>query len=83
MDTRILIPIITVVVAFIVVAAVMITRSRESKHLKQQFGPEYDRTVKMHGDPRHAEAVLLEREKRVEFARYSQHKRVLKRSGAG
>lgn len=66
MDTRILIPIIIVVVALLVVAAIMITRSRKSKHLKEQFGPEYDRTVQMQGNPRHAEFVLLEREKRVE-----------------
>jgi hypothetical protein len=66
MDTRILIPVIVVVVAAIVVAAIVITQRRRSAHLKEQFGPEYDRTVKMHGDARHAEAVLVEREKRVE-----------------
>jgi hypothetical protein len=66
MDTRILIPVIVVVIALIVVAAIVITQRRRSTHLKEQFGPEYDRTVKMHGDARHAESVLLEREKRVE-----------------
>jgi hypothetical protein len=66
MDTRILIPIIAILVAAIILVAVVITRRRKSEHLKQHFGPEYDRTVQMHGDSRHAEAVLLEREKRVE-----------------
>lgn len=66
MDTRILIPLIVVVVAAIIVAAIVITQRRRRAHLKEQFGPEYERTVKMHGDARHAEAVLLEREKRVE-----------------
>lgn len=66
MDSKILIPVIIVVAAFIVIAAVLIIRQRKSKHLKQQFGPEYDRAVAQHGDARHAEAVLMDREKRVE-----------------
>jgi hypothetical protein len=66
MDTRILIAIIVAVVALFIVAAVIITRQRKSKHLKEQFGPEYDRAVEQHGNARHAEAVLIDREKRVE-----------------
>jgi hypothetical protein len=66
MDPRILIPGIMVVAALIVIAAVLITRQRKSTHLKQQFGPEYDRAVEQHGNARHAEVILLEREKRVE-----------------
>src|ERR1035437_582040 len=66
MDPKILIPVIIVVAALIVVIAVLITRQRKSKHLKQQFGPEYDHAVVQHGDARHAEAVLIDREKRVE-----------------
>ena len=66
MDTRTLIPVIVVVVALIVVAAIILSRRRKSQQLKEHFGPEYDRTVKMHGDPSKAEAVLLEREKRVD-----------------
>jgi hypothetical protein len=65
MDTRTLIAIIVLVVAVIIVAAVVISRRRKSEHLKQHFGREYDRTLKMHKDPDKAEAVLLEREKRV------------------
>ena len=66
MDPKILIPVIVVVAALIVIAAVLITRQRKSKHLKQQFGPEYDRAVEQQGNARHAEVILLEREKRVE-----------------
>jgi len=66
MDTKILVPVLVVLLALIVVAVIVITQRRRSTHLKEQFGPEYDRTLKMHGDARHAEAVLVEREKRVE-----------------
>ncbi|HEY4382013.1 MAG TPA: hypothetical protein VGN01_16820 [Acidobacteriaceae bacterium] len=67
MDTRTLIIIVAVVAVAIVVAAVIIARQRKSQHLKQQFGPEYDRAVQQHGDARRAEAVLISREKRVEM----------------
>src|ERR1019366_5626400 len=66
MDTRILIAIIVAAFALFIVAAIIITRQRKRKHLKQQFGPEYDRAVEQHGDAHHAEAVLIDREKRVE-----------------
>jgi hypothetical protein len=66
MDTRVLIAIIVVVAAVLIVAAIVITQRRKSERLKQHFGPEYDRTVKLHGDSRHAETVLADREKRVE-----------------
>src|SRR6266702_235650 len=66
MDNRALILIIVAVVAVIVVAALLLTRKRKSEHLKQQFGSEYDRAVQQHGDTRRAEAILIDREKRVE-----------------
>jgi len=66
MDTRILILIVVAAVVLLIVAGTLIFRQRTSKHLKQQFGPEYDRTVAQHGDARRAEAVLINREKRVE-----------------
>lgn len=66
MDNTVLILIIVAVVAVIVVAALLFTRKRRREHLKHQFGPEYDRAVQQHGDARHAEAVLIDREKRVE-----------------
>lgn len=55
-----------VVVAIIVVAALVWSRRRRSEHLRDQFGPEYDRAVKASGDRSKAEADLAEREKRVE-----------------
>jgi hypothetical protein len=58
--------VIVAIAIVIVIAALLIARKRRSDHLKQQFGPEYDRAIKQHGDARHAEPVLLEREKRVE-----------------
>jgi hypothetical protein len=61
-----LIPAIIVAAALIVIAAILIARERTSKHLKQQFGPEYDRAVEQQGNARHAEVILIEREKRVE-----------------
>jgi hypothetical protein len=66
MDTRILILIIVAAVVLLIVAGILIFRQRTSKHLKQQFGSEYDRAVAQHGDARRAEAVLINREKRVE-----------------
>lgn len=66
MDTRVLVAIIVVVAAVLIVAAVIISRRKRSEHLRQHFGPEYERTVKMHGDAHKAESVLLDREKRVE-----------------
>jgi len=67
MDQRTMIIIGIVAIAIVVVtAALFYERKRKSERLRQQFGPEYDRAVRQHGDARHAEAVLLEREKRVE-----------------
>ena len=65
MDTNTVIVVAVVAVALVIVAAILIVKARERKHLKQQFGSEYDRAVVEHGDARKAEVVLLEREKRV------------------
>jgi hypothetical protein len=66
MDTRVLIPVVIAVVVVIFVVALLVMRKRKSDQLKQHFGPEYDRAVLQHGDARHAESVLADREKRVE-----------------
>jgi hypothetical protein len=67
MDTRILIPIIVIVGILVAVMVAFTMRRRRSDQLKQRFGPEYDRTVsQQQGDARRAEAMLAEREKRVE-----------------
>jgi hypothetical protein len=66
MDTRILIPVVIALAVIIFFAVLVIMRKRKSDRLKQHFGTEYDRVLRQHGDTRHAEAVLSEREKRVE-----------------
>jgi hypothetical protein len=66
MDTRILVPVIIGLVLLIVIVALLVIRKRKSDQLKQHFGPEYDRVVQQHGGSRRAEAILAEREKRVE-----------------
>ena len=58
-----------IVVAVLVVAVVAVVvwsviRSRRSARLRKHFGPEYERTVDELGEPRAAEAELLQREKK-------------------
>ena len=57
--------IIILLVVVVAVAAVYFLRKRKSEQLRDQFGPEYKRVVKDTGDPRKAEAELLDRQKRV------------------
>jgi hypothetical protein len=66
MDTRILVSVVVAAVVIIVIAALLVMRKRKSDQLKQRFGSEYDRLAQQDGGARHAEAVLAEREKRVE-----------------
>lgn len=53
---------------FIAIAGVIVARSaarrRRTDHLKQQFGPEYDRTVAETGEPQAAEKELLARKRK-------------------
>lgn len=65
MDQKTVIAIV-VAVALIVIAAVVVvfSRRRRSLQLKEHFGPEYERTLRMRGDANKAEAELLNREKR-------------------
>jgi hypothetical protein len=59
--------ILVVIVAVIVIAAIWwYTQSRRSKELREDFGPEYDRTVQQADNRRAAEAELRERRERVE-----------------
>lgn len=66
MDQRTLIAIV-IVVACVAIAGtiILVYRKRRSQHLKQHFGPEYDRAVLQRGDPAKAETELANREKRV------------------
>lgn len=66
MDPKVIIAIVIVVVAIIVIAAILVTRRRNrSAHLKEHFGPEYQRELEQRGDPAKAEAALADREARV------------------
>jgi hypothetical protein len=58
-----------VIIAIVVIAAVAVAvwaamRRRRSDALRQQFGPEYDRTVDETGDAREAESELERRRRR-------------------
>jgi hypothetical protein len=64
-DPRLIIGVV-VVLAVIVIVVALAARARHAKTeaLKNRFGPEYERAVKLHG--RKAEAQLSQREARVE-----------------
>jgi hypothetical protein len=55
-----------VVVVLLVVVGLLLARQRQSRQLKQGFGPEYQRTVEQHGDQRSAEKELRDRRRRVQ-----------------
>ena len=63
MDTGLLITIL-VVVAVVAVVAVFLGQRRRTERLRQDFGPEYQRTVARTGDQRSAEADLAARQQR-------------------
>ena len=55
---------VVVVIAALALAWMYVQRQRRA-HLRERFGPEYDRTLHAVGTTGRAEAVLAEREKRV------------------
>lgn len=55
-----------VIVVALIAAGLIWSRRRQSEHLRDRFGPEYDRAVEAKGGRSKAEAELAEREKRVE-----------------
>jgi hypothetical protein len=63
MDETLLI--VLAVIAVLAVGALLWSRQRQSKHLRSQFGPEYERELEEKGSHRKAEAELAAREKRV------------------
>jgi hypothetical protein len=66
-DTRTLIIVGVVVIALVLIIALLVVeRKKRSARLRQHFGPEYDQVLLQQGDLKHAEAVLAEREKRVD-----------------
>jgi len=67
MDTKTIVAIVIVVIVVVMAVIVLaLERKRRSQRLKEHFGPEYDRLLREQGDPRKTEAVLADREKRVE-----------------
>lgn len=66
MSQTALIVIAVIVVAALIVGAIAWSRRRRSEHLRDRFGPEYERAVETKGDRGKAEAELAAREKRVE-----------------
>jgi hypothetical protein len=60
--------ILAVVVAVVVIAIVAwaISRQQKSRHLREQFGPEYERVNSTVKNKRQAEMVLEQRQKRIE-----------------
>jgi len=67
-DPRTIVIAVLVAIAIIVVALLVARQRRraQSRHLRQRFGPEYERVVEAVGDRSKAEAELRERERRVE-----------------
>jgi SOS response regulatory protein OraA/RecX len=65
-NTTLLIVAAVVVIAAVAIAWTLAQRRQRRAHLRERFGPEYDRTVHAVGTTGRAEAVLAEREKRVE-----------------
>jgi hypothetical protein len=67
MDTEVIIAIVLIAAIVVVaVAAYFMMRRRETGHLRDRFGSEYDRAVEERGGRRDAERELSRREQRVE-----------------
>jgi hypothetical protein len=68
MEGQIVIAAVVIIVAILVLVAAFrwwSAQRRRSAELRHQFGPEYDRAVKEHGEPGAAEAALQQRAERV------------------
>lgn len=66
MNHAAVIALIIAIAVVLIAAAFIVYYRKRSEHLREKFGPEYDRTIHEQGDARRAETVLLAREKRVE-----------------
>ena len=68
MDNPMIIILVVAIVAAlaIIAAAWMFMQKKRTEQLRSRFGPEYERVVETDGDRRRAEAVLVERQKRIE-----------------
>lgn len=66
MDTWVWIAIAAAVAVVLLAIVWASTRKKRTEHLREGFGPEYDRTVEEAGSRRRAESELSDREKRRE-----------------
>jgi hypothetical protein len=66
MDNPVVLVLVIALIAVIAVAMWLYMLKRRSDELRTSFGPEYDRAVHEHGDPRRAERELEDRKERVE-----------------
>jgi len=64
MSTLVVVIIVIVVVVAVGLIALLVRRQQQRRHLQENFGPEYDRTVQDQENPRAAERELAAREKR-------------------
>lgn len=63
-DTTMIVVVAVVVVAILIVLWLLLSR-RRSRHLKEQFGPEYEHVVGERGDRKEGEEELAQRRERV------------------
>jgi hypothetical protein len=64
MSTLVVVIIVIVAVVAVGLIALLVRREQQRRHLREQFGPEYERTVKDQESPRAADRELAAREKR-------------------
>lgn len=63
-STALILTIVAIIlVAAIVVVGLKIAKQKQSRRLREQYGPEYERAVTEHGNERKAESALRDREK--------------------
>lgn len=64
MSTTVVVILVVAAVVIVALVAVLFKQQTRRRHLKEQFGPEYERAVQEQESPRAAERELAEREKR-------------------
>jgi hypothetical protein len=64
MTTLIWVAVVAVVVVALVAVGYLVLQQRRRDHLRERFGPEYERIVAEHDNRRDAEQELLDRERR-------------------
>lgn len=64
MSTTVVVILVVAAVVIVALVAVLVMQQTRRRHLKEKFGPEYERAVQEKESPREAERELAEREKR-------------------